>query len=114
MDPRRMGPEQLEEAAELLSRAVTTPAPAAASDALDELLGRLLVLHRVLEADSGPRVTPRGVTGDGRRAADHPAVAAPRRRGARVRARVRGILRTRGRRLSGAGEKTFSTYGTSA
>ena len=35
----------------LLRRAVTTPAPAAAGDALDELLRRLLVLHRLLEAE---------------------------------------------------------------
>jgi hypothetical protein len=50
-DPRRMTPAQLAEAAELLRRAVTTPAPAMASDALDELLRRLLVLHRLLEAE---------------------------------------------------------------
>jgi hypothetical protein len=46
-----MTTEQLEAAVELLSRAATTPAPAAASSALDELLRRLLVLHRVLEAE---------------------------------------------------------------
>jgi hypothetical protein len=46
-----MTPAELTEAGELLRRAVTTPASAAASDALDELLRRLLVLHRVLEAE---------------------------------------------------------------
>jgi hypothetical protein len=51
MDPRRMTPEELEEAAALLRRAVMTPAPARASDALDELLRRLLVLHRLLKAE---------------------------------------------------------------
>jgi hypothetical protein len=50
-DPRRMTPKEFEEAAALLRRAVTTPAPAQASDALDELLRRLLVLHRLLEAE---------------------------------------------------------------
>jgi hypothetical protein len=50
-DPRRMTPAQLAEAAELRRRAVRTPAPARASDALDELLRRLLVLYRLLEAE---------------------------------------------------------------
>jgi hypothetical protein len=50
-DPRRMTPAELAEAAELLRPAVTTPAPAMASDALDELLRRLLVLHRLLEVE---------------------------------------------------------------
>ena len=51
MNPRRMTMEELEEAVELLSRAVTAPAPASASDALDELMRRLIVLHRLLEAE---------------------------------------------------------------
>jgi hypothetical protein len=46
-----MTPEELQRAAELLRRAVTTPAPAAASDALHELMRRLLALHRMLEAE---------------------------------------------------------------
>jgi hypothetical protein len=51
MDPHRMTTEELREVEALLRRAVTTPAPAAASDALDELMRRLLVLHRLLEAE---------------------------------------------------------------
>jgi hypothetical protein len=51
MDPRRMTPEELAAAEALLRRAVMTPAAAKASDALDELLRRLLVLHRLLETE---------------------------------------------------------------
>jgi len=51
MDPGGMTTEELREVEALLRRAVTTPAPAAAGDALDELLRRLLVLHRLLEAE---------------------------------------------------------------
>jgi hypothetical protein len=60
MDPRRMTPEELAAAEALLRRAVMTPAPAAAGDALDELLGRLLVLHRVLEAEQRATGDARG------------------------------------------------------
>jgi hypothetical protein len=46
-----MTPEELVAAEALLRRAVTTPASAKASDALDELLRHLLVLRRLLEAE---------------------------------------------------------------
>jgi hypothetical protein len=59
-DPRRMTAEELQEAQGLLRQAATTRASAEASDALDELMRRLLILHRVLEAerrDSGIMVS---------------------------------------------------------
>jgi hypothetical protein len=50
-DPRRMTPEEHGEAHALLVRAVTDPDWQAASQALDELMGKLVVLHRLLEAE---------------------------------------------------------------
>jgi hypothetical protein len=50
-DPRRMTPEEHGEAHALLVRAVTDPDWQAASQALDDLMGKLLVLRRLLEAE---------------------------------------------------------------
>jgi hypothetical protein len=50
-DPRRMTPEEHGEAHALLVRAVTEPDWQAASQALDELMRKLLVVHRLLEAE---------------------------------------------------------------
>ena len=50
-DPRRMTPEEHGEAHALLVRAVTDPDWQAASQALDELMRKLIVLHRLLEAE---------------------------------------------------------------
>ena len=59
-DPRRMTPEEHGEAHALLVRAVTDPDWQAASQALDELMGKLVVLHRLLEAEERlPQRTPR-------------------------------------------------------
>jgi hypothetical protein len=51
MDPGRMSSQEQAEARELLARAANTPDWRAASDALDELMRRLLVLHWLLEAE---------------------------------------------------------------
>ena len=59
-DPRRMTPEEHGEAHALLVRAVTDPDWQAASQALDELMGKLVVMHRLLEAEERlPQRTPR-------------------------------------------------------
>ena len=60
-DPRRMTPEEHGEAHALLVRAVTDPGIwEAASQALDDLMGKLVVLHRLLEAEERlPQRTPR-------------------------------------------------------
>ena len=50
-DPRRMTPEELKQAHALLSRAVTDPNWRTASQALDDLMRKLLVVHRLLEAE---------------------------------------------------------------
>jgi len=50
-DPRRMTPEEHGEAHALLVRAVTDPDRQAASQALDDLMGKLLVIRRLLEAE---------------------------------------------------------------
>jgi hypothetical protein len=50
-DPRRMTPEEHGEAHALLVKAVTDPDWQAASQALDELMRKLIVLHRLLEAE---------------------------------------------------------------
>jgi hypothetical protein len=50
-DPRRMTPEQREQAHALLTRAVGDPDWRTASQALDDLMRKLLVLHRLLEAE---------------------------------------------------------------
>ena len=50
-DPRRMTPEEQEQAHALLTRALSDPDWRTASQALDDLLRRLLVVHRLLEAE---------------------------------------------------------------
>ena len=58
--PRRMTPEEHGEVHALLVRAVTDPDWQAASQALDDLMGKLVVLHRLLEAEERlPQRTPR-------------------------------------------------------
>lgn len=50
-DPRRMTLEEHGEAHALLVRAVTDPDRQTASQALDDLMRKLLVVHRLLEAE---------------------------------------------------------------
>ena len=50
-DPRRMTPEEHGEAHALLVRVITDPDWQAASKALDDLMGRLLVIRGLLEAE---------------------------------------------------------------
>ena len=50
-DPRRMTPEEQEHVHALLARAVSNPDWRIASQALDELTRKLLVVHRLLEAE---------------------------------------------------------------
>jgi hypothetical protein len=50
-DPRRMTPEEHGEAHALLVKAVSDPDWQAARQALDELMRKLLVVHRLLEAE---------------------------------------------------------------
>ena len=50
-DPRRMTPGEHGEAHALLVRAVTDPNWQAASQALDDLMGKLVVMRRLLEAE---------------------------------------------------------------
>jgi hypothetical protein len=50
-DPRRMTPAEHGQAHALLVRAVTDPDWQAATKALDELMGKLIVVHRLLEAE---------------------------------------------------------------
>jgi hypothetical protein len=58
-DPRRMTPEEHGEVHALLVRAVTDP-DWQASQALDDLMGKLVVMHRLLEAeDRLPQRAPR-------------------------------------------------------
>ena len=57
-DPRRMTPEEREQAQALLARAVSDPDWRTASQALDDLMRKLLVVHRLLEAEE--RLAKRG------------------------------------------------------
>jgi hypothetical protein len=50
-DPRRMTPEEHGEAHALLVKAVSDPDWQAARQALEELMRKLLVVHRLLEAE---------------------------------------------------------------
>jgi hypothetical protein len=50
-DPRRMTPEEHGEAHALLVKAVTDRDWQAANKALDELMGKLIVIHRLLEVE---------------------------------------------------------------
>ena len=59
-DPRRMTPEEHGEAHALLVTAVTDPDWQAASQALDDLTGKLLVVRRLLGAEERlPQRAPR-------------------------------------------------------
>ena len=59
-DPRRMTPEEHGEAHALLVRVVTDPDWQAAGQALDDLMGKLLVIRRLLEAEERlPKREPR-------------------------------------------------------
>jgi hypothetical protein len=59
-DPRRMTPEEHGEAHALLVRVVTDPNRHAASQALDDLMGKLLVIRQLLEAEARlPKREPR-------------------------------------------------------
>jgi hypothetical protein len=64
-DPGRMPPEEREQAHALLTRALSDPNWRTASEALDELMRKLLVVHRLLEAEErlGQR-EPRGDRGN--------------------------------------------------
>ena len=58
--PRRMTPEEHGQAHALLVRAVTDPDWQAASQALEDLMGKLVVMQRLLEAEERlPQRTPR-------------------------------------------------------
>jgi hypothetical protein len=60
-DPRRMTPEEHGQAHALLVRADTDPNWQTASQALDDLLGKLLVVRRLLEAEERlPQREPQG------------------------------------------------------
>jgi hypothetical protein len=50
-DPRRMTPKERKQAHPLLTRALTDPNWRTASQALDDLMRKLLVVHRLLEAE---------------------------------------------------------------
>ena len=50
-DPGRMPPEERRQAHALLTRALSDPNWRAASQALDDLMRKLLVVHRLLEAE---------------------------------------------------------------
>ena len=59
-DPRRMTPAEHGEAHALLVKVVTDPDWQAAGEALDDLMGKLLVIRRLLEAEKRlPRREPR-------------------------------------------------------
>jgi hypothetical protein len=50
-DPRRMTPDEQKQAHALLTTALTDPDWGSASQALDDLMRKLLVVHRLLEAE---------------------------------------------------------------
>ena len=59
-DPRRITPTEHGEAHALLVRVVTDPDWEAASQALEDLMGKLLVVRRLLEAEKRlPKREPR-------------------------------------------------------
>ena len=65
-DPRRMTPEEHGEAHALLVRAITDPDWQAAGQALDDLVGKLLGIRRLLEAEQHlPQRAPQGSRRDG-------------------------------------------------
>jgi hypothetical protein len=50
-DPRRMPPEERKQAHALLTRALSDPNWRTVSQALDDLMPKLLVVHRLLQAE---------------------------------------------------------------
>jgi hypothetical protein len=60
MNPNRMGLEEQTEAHALLAKAANHPDWRVAGHALDELICRLLLLHRLLEAEA--RLSPPGTS----------------------------------------------------
>jgi hypothetical protein len=64
-DPQRMTPEEQEQAHALLTRAVSDPDWRTASQALDDLIRKLLVVHRLLEAEERLAKGNRDVTSEG-------------------------------------------------
>jgi hypothetical protein len=50
-DPRRMTPDEQKQAHALLTTALTDPDWGSASQALDDLIRKLLVVYRLLEAE---------------------------------------------------------------
>ena len=59
-DPRRMTPDEQKQAHALLTTALTDPDWRSASQALDDLMRKLLVVHRLLEAEERlPKREPR-------------------------------------------------------
>jgi len=50
-DPRRMTPDEQQQAHTLLTRSLSDPNWRTASQALDDLMRTLLVVHRLLEAE---------------------------------------------------------------
>jgi hypothetical protein len=50
-DPRRMTPDEQKQAHALLTTALTDPDGGSASQALDDLMRKLLVVYRLLEAE---------------------------------------------------------------
>jgi hypothetical protein len=61
-DPARITPEERKQAHALLTRALTDPNWRTASQALDDLMHKLLVVHRLLEAEE--RLAEREPRGD--------------------------------------------------
>jgi hypothetical protein len=61
-DPERMTPEEQEQAHALLTRALGDPNWRTASQALDDPMRKLLVVHRLLEAEE--RLAKREPRGD--------------------------------------------------
>jgi uncharacterized ferritin-like protein (DUF455 family) len=64
-DPRRMTLEERKQAHALLTRALGDPNWRTASQALDDLMRKLLVVHRLLEARNASPSASRDVTADG-------------------------------------------------
>jgi hypothetical protein len=63
-DPRRMTPEEQEQAHALLTRALTDPTWRTAGQALDDLMRKLPVVHRLLEGEERlAKRTPRADPG---------------------------------------------------
>ena len=60
-DPERMTPEERKQAHALLTRALSDPNWRTANQALDDLMRKLIVVHRLLEAEEHlPQREPQG------------------------------------------------------